>query len=82
LRPDPLDPGDDDHAFEPTQAEIQALREMVDAEIRLNRENVMTYMRDNDNRHRLGQPEGIATKRAADLAKWGRDNGNGLKAVI
>lgn len=80
--PTPLDPGDDDHAFEPTQAEIQALREMVDAEIRLNRENVMTYMRDNDNRHRLGQPEGIATKRAADLAKWGRDNGNGLKAVI
>lgn len=80
--PTPLDLGDDDHTFEPTQAEIQALREMVDAEIRLNRENVMTYMRDNDNRHRLGQPEGIATKRAADLAKWGRDNGNGLKAVI
>lgn len=76
------DPGDDDHAFQPTPAEIQAVKEMVEAEIRLNRENVMKHMRDEDNRARLGQPEGIATKRAADLAKWGRENGTGLKAVI
>lgn len=80
--PTSLNPGDEDHAFEPTEAEIQAVKEMVEAEIRLNRENVMRYMRDEDNRNRLGQPEGIATKRAADLAKWGRENGTGLKAVI
>jgi hypothetical protein len=73
--------GDDDHTFQPTDAEIQALQEMVDADQRLNRENVMAYMRDDDNRHRLGQPEGIATKRAALVAKWGRDNHSKIKAV-
>lgn len=73
--------GDDDHTFEPTDAEIQALQEMVDADQRLNRENVMAYMRDDDNRHRLGQPDGIATKRAALVAKWGRDNHSKIKAV-
>ncbi|AZS06737.1 membrane protein [Streptomyces phage Hiyaa] len=74
-------PGDADHSFEPTDAEIQALQEMVEADQRLNRENVMAYMRDDDNRHRLGQPEGIATKRAALVAKWGRDNYSKIKAV-
>lgn len=74
-------PGDEDHTFEPTSAEIEAVKEMVEAGTRLNRENVMAYMRDDDNRHRLGQPGGIATKRAADLAKWGRAHGNGIKAV-
>lgn len=76
-----LDPGDDDHIFKPTPAEIQAIKEMIEAEIRLNRQNVMEYIRDDDNRTRLGQPEGIATKRAADLAKWGRDNDKGLRSV-
>lgn len=80
--PSEVNPGDGGHTFEPTPAEIEAVKEMVEAEIRLNRENVMSYMRDEDNRNRLGQPEGIATKRAADLAKWGRENGTGLKAVI
>lgn len=74
-------PGDDDHTFEPTEAEIQALQEMAEAKISLSRANVMDYMRDNDNRHRLGQPEGIATKRAAEVAKWGRDNHSKIKAV-
>lgn len=74
-------PGDNGHVFEPTSAEIDAIKEMVEAEIRLNRENVMTYIRDEDNRTRLGQPEGIATKRAALLAAWGRANNDGLKAV-
>lgn len=74
-------PGDDDHTFQPTDAEIQAVTEMVEAGTRLNRENVMAYMRDDDNRHRLGQPEGIATKRAALVAKWGRDNHTKIKAV-
>lgn len=76
-----LDQGDDDHTFQPTDAEIQAVTEMVEADQRLNRENVMAYMRDDDNRHRLGQPEGIATKRAALVAKWGRDNHSKIKAV-
>lgn len=74
-------PGDDDHTFEPTPAEIQALKEMVEAEISLSRQNVMDYIRDEDNRHRLGQPDGIATKRAADVAKWGRANLSKIKAV-
>ena len=78
--PEP-NPGDEDHTFQPTPAEIQAVKEMVEAEQRLNRENVMAYMRDDDNRHRLGQPGGIATKRAADLAKWGRENLTKIKAV-
>lgn len=74
-------PGDDDHTFRPTPAEIQALKEMVESEIRLNRQNVMDYLRDKDNRTRLGQPEGIATARAAEVAKWGRDNLSEIKAV-
>lgn len=84
----PVDPGspapnpsDDDHTFEPTEAEIEAIKEMVEAEIALNRQNVMDYIRDEDNRHRLGQPEGIATKRAAEVAKWGRNNHSKIKAV-
>lgn len=79
--PPPVDPGDDDHGFTPTPAEVQAIREMIDAGTRLNRENVMSYMRDDDNRNRLGQPEGIATKRAAEVAAWGRENGKGLRSV-
>lgn len=75
------DPGDDDHTFEPTDAEIQAVKEMVEAKTPLNRANVMDYIRDEDNRHRLGQPEGIATKRAALVAKWGRENHSKIKAV-
>lgn len=78
--PEP-NPGDDDHTFQPTNAEIQAVKEMVEAKISLNRANVMDYIRDNDNRRRLGQPEGIATKRAALVAKWGRDNHSKIKAV-
>lgn len=78
--PEP-NPGDEDHEFEPTPAEIEAVKEMVEADLRLNRENVMAYMRDDDNRHRLGQPEGIATKRAAEVAKWGRANLSKIKAV-
>lgn len=74
-------PGDNGHIFEPTPAESKAIREMIEAEIRLNRENVMEYMRDKDNRTRLGQPEGIATKRASQLAAWGRENNGGLKMV-
>ncbi|QNJ57696.1 membrane protein [Streptomyces phage Keanu] len=74
-------PGDGDHAFQPTDAEIEAVKEMVEAGISLNRANVMDYIRDEDNRHRLGQPEGIATKRAAEVAKWGRDNHSKIKAV-
>lgn len=74
-------PGDDDHTFRPTDAEIEGVKEMVQKEIPLNRANVMDYMRDEDNRHRLGQPEGIATKRAAEVAKWGRENHSKIKAV-
>ncbi len=77
-----VDPDDESAEFRPTPAEIQAIKEMVEAEIVLNRQNVMDYIRDEDNRHRLGQPEGIATKRASELAKWGRNNSDGLKAVI
>jgi hypothetical protein len=80
-----MNPGDADHrseeTFRPTDAEIQALKEMADAEIRFNRQNVMDYLRDPANRVRLGQAEGIATKRAADVAKWGRDNYSEIKAV-
>lgn len=80
--PEP-NPGDDGHrsdeTFEPTDAEKQAVEEMLDAEIRLNRTNVADYIR--DNRERLGQ-DGIATKRAAQVAAWGRDNGNGLRSVV
>lgn len=65
----------------PTPAEVQAVTEMIEAGTRLNRENVMAYMRDDDNRNRLGQPEGIATKRAAEVAAWGRENGKGLRSV-
>lgn len=79
--PPPAEPGDDDHKFQPTPAEVQAIREMIDAGTRLNRENVMSYMRDDDNRNRLGQPEGIATKRAAEVAAWGRENSAGLRSV-
>lgn len=77
-----LDPADPDPDFVPTPAEIQAVREMADAGIRLNRQNVMDYLRDQENRTRLGQPEGIATARAAEVAKWGRDQGDGLRAAI
>jgi hypothetical protein len=73
-----VNPGDDDHGFEPTPAERTAVKEMIDAEIRLNRTNVADYIR--ENRDRLGQ-DGIATKRAAEVAAWGRDNGNGLRSV-
>lgn len=82
LEPAPeVNPGSPDAEFEPTAAEVEAIKEMVEAEIALNRQNVMEYIRDEDNRHRLGQPEGIATKRAALVAKWGRDNQGNIKAV-
>lgn len=68
-----------DTQFVPTPSEIQAIRLMVEAGIRLNRENVASYIR--DNRDDLGQPEGIATKRASLLAQWGRENTDELKAV-
>ena len=58
---------------------FQAVRLMVQAKIRLNRENVADFIR--ENRTDLGQPEGIATKRAALVAKWGRDNTDEIKAV-
>jgi len=68
-----------DSKFVPTPSEIQAIKLMVEAGIRLNRENVASYIR--DNRDDLGQPEGIATKRASLLAQWGRENTDELKAV-
>lgn len=62
----------------PTPSEIQAVTEMVDAEIRLNRENVAKYIR--ENAERLNQPTGISTWRAARVAEWGKGP-NALKAV-
>lgn len=65
--------------FTPTPSEIQAVKLMIESGQRLNRENVADFIR--ENREALGQPEGIATKRAALVAKWGRENTDGLKAV-
>jgi hypothetical protein len=72
--------GSDDSEFIPAAGEIQAVAEMVEAGIKLNRTEVANYVR--ENRARLNLP-GIATKRAAQLAAWGRENNNGtvLKAV-
>ena len=68
-----------DGKFVPTAAEIQAVRLMTEQGLRLNRENVADYIR--EHREDLGQPEGIATKRAALVAKWGRENTDEIKAV-
>lgn len=66
--------------FVPVAGEIQAVAEMVEAGIKINRTEVANYVR--ENRDRLGLT-GIATKRAAQLAAWGRENNDGvvLKAV-
>lgn len=75
-----IEAGSEDGDFTPTTGEIQAVAEMVEAGIKLNRTEVANYVR--ENRERLNLP-GIATKRAAQLAAWGRENNNvvQLKAV-
>lgn len=69
----------DEAEFRPTSAEVQAIKLMMEQGLRLNRENVAEFIR--ENRDDLGQPEGIGTKRAAEVAKWGRANTDELKAV-
>lgn len=66
----PAAPTGDRSDFDPTDLERRAVREMIERKIRLNRANVADYVRTE-----LGG--GIATKRAADLAAWGRQNGEG-----
>lgn len=70
--PEP-NPGPDNPEFEPTDAEKQAIEEMIEARIRINRTEVATYIR--EHRERLKQ-DGIATKRAAEVAAWGKWNAN------
>lgn len=68
------DPEDDD-TFRPTQQEIEAVERILDRGERLNRTNCADEVR---------KTGAIATKRAALLAAWGRENypnGPGLKAV-
>lgn len=64
--------GPDD--FQPTELERQAVALLVSTGRAINRANCAEAVRELDG--------GIATKRAADLAKWGRDNNaKGPKAV-
>jgi len=71
--PQPADPGPESGEFAPTAAEKQAIDEMIERGIRINRTEVANYIR--ENRVDLGQPEGIATKRAAEVAAWGKWHG-------
>lgn len=66
-------PEDDDAGFTPTAAEMQAVQEMVNAKIGLSRASVCQYMRDPENKTRLGQ-DGIATNRATMVAAWGKQS--------
>ena len=74
LGPDPV--GDE---FQPTEAEVRALRLMAEAGLNFNRENVASFIR--ENREDLGQ-DGIATARASLVAKWGRENADQVKEAV
>lgn len=80
--PDPVDfandfgrteriPEGEDMGFAPTAAEMQAVAEMTTKNISLSRANICSYMRNPDNKERLGQ-DGIATNRATLVAAWGK----------
>ena len=75
-KPEPVDDEDEEPKFEPTQTEREAIENILDAGERINRTTCADYVR------KLNAP--IATKRAAELAAWGRENypnGTNLKAV-
>lgn len=69
------DQTDEEGEFRPTDLEQQAVALILSKGERLNRTTCAEAVRELDG--------GIATKRAADLAKWGRENGgkDGLRAI-
>jgi len=75
-KPEPEEEEVEETKFEPTQTEIEAIENILAAGERINRTTCAEAVR------KLNAP--IATKRAAELARWGRENYPGdtnLKAV-